>query len=100
LRVIEGSVLGVLGAVDAREGRLQQARDLLERGEAVLRGTSNHVELVSLLCRRGVLEVCEKRPQQARKTLEEARGIAARLGVSSDTTIGRMVAELEEELRV
>ena len=99
LRVIEGAVLGVLGGLDAREGNLEQARTLLERGESVLRGTTNQVELVTVLCRRGGLEVLEDRRDQAQKTLEEVRSIATRLGVSSGTSIGRMVGDLEEAIR-
>jgi hypothetical protein len=89
-----GAFRGSLAWVRAQMGEFDEARNLLERGEAQLRDIWA-VELGRLQCRRAQVEQLAGCSKDARVALAEAKEIAEQLGGSSDSDLGQLIAETE-----
>jgi predicted ATPase/tetratricopeptide (TPR) repeat protein len=94
-----GAFRGSLAWVQAQMGEFDEARKLLERGEAQLRDVWA-VELGRLLCRRAQVEHIAASSEVAEAALSEAKEIAAKLGGSSDSDLGQMITETEDMLNL
>jgi len=97
LSSMAGAFRGSLSWAHAQNGNFGVARDLLEEGEAQLRGVWV-VELGRLLCRRSLVEQAAGCREEAEAALTEARGIAASLGGSVDSDLGQLITEAEAML--
>jgi tetratricopeptide (TPR) repeat protein len=89
-----GAFRGSLAWVRGQLGEFDEARELLEKGEARVRGVWA-VELGRLLCRRAQVEHLATCPEKAAAALTEAKEIAESLGGSSDSDLGQMITETE-----
>jgi len=93
-----GAFRGSLAWAQAQRGHIDVARELLEEGDAQLRGVWV-VELGRLLCRRAQVEWVADCPEKAQAALAEAKEIAATLGGSEDSDLGQMLSEAERMLQ-
>jgi len=92
-----GAFRGSLASLVVNRGELETAHELLDRGEAALRGV-NPSELGKLLCRRGRIALLASSPELAKAALEEVEEIASELGLGSQSVLGRSIEELREEV--
>jgi predicted ATPase/class 3 adenylate cyclase len=95
----EGEALGVLGRVLGMQGRIDEARDALQRGETLLREASRRPALAGLLGERGHLELIAGDLQAAREALLAAEAEAQATGAGNGTTAVRRITALREALR-
>jgi predicted ATPase/Tfp pilus assembly protein PilF len=95
--VIAGAFRGSLALIKARAGELDQARALLTRGEEQLRGVYA-LELGKLLCKRGQVEHGAGYLAAAHAALTEAETIATELGLTPDSELDKLVADLRRLL--
>ena len=93
----EGAFTGSLAELEASTGGLRRAAELFDRAEVLLRERGVPVELGNLLCRRGRYWISMGERASAEAALEEARGIAAQLGVGPEAQLGRELARLEQK---
>ncbi len=98
-RLGEAAFVGSRGEVAARQGQLDDARAWLASSEVLLRELGNKTELGKLLCRRGRVERDAGDVAAAGAALEEARGLAAQLGVGRRSELGQAVEELATSLQ-
>ena len=94
-----GMVLAQLGrpARRSRDG-LDEARALLAEGEAQLRAVDEKLELMSLLCLRGRLELAAGESTRAQATLAEADSGARALDLDADSKLWKEIAALREAI--
>lgn len=97
-RAAEGVVLGSLGGLLRMEGRHEAAREVLARGEAVLRGLDARLDLVKLLVARAELEHETGNAAAVRRTLDEAEGLVARSGAGPGSELARLLAAVRLRL--
>jgi tetratricopeptide (TPR) repeat protein len=97
-RHLEGIILGNLGGVSHRQGRIDEARALLARGEAHLRETGDPRELAKLLCILVDLHITTGDIGAAVTCLREAEDLASRSGVEPDSEIGRKLARARNSI--
>ena len=97
-RRAEGSVLGMLGELVAREGRFDEAREALRQGEALLRELGDQLGLANLLCDLGHTEVAAGDIGAARIALAAAETVAQTIGAGPDSEVGHKLAALREML--
>lgn len=97
-RRLEGAVLGGLGDLLVKQGQADAALELLRSGEALLRVVADREELAKLLCILGRAEVACGERARAGAALDEAETLAAAMGTTPDTDIGRELAVLRAAL--
>jgi hypothetical protein len=91
-------VLGQLGALLTQQGRLDEARALLAEGEAQLRAVDEKLELASLLCLRGRLELAAGDLARAQASLAEADSDARALDLGADSKLWKEIGALREAI--
>jgi len=96
-RVVAGAARGSLALIRAQRGDLDEARALLKRGEAQLRGR-HAIELGKLLCKRGEIALRSAEPTVARAALSEAETIASEVGAGPDSELGQAIDALRDGL--
>ncbi len=92
----EGAVLGNLGDLLTRQGRIGEAGEALRAGEMLLREVGGRFELAKLLCIRGRHDVAAGALDLAHSALAEAETMATAIGVGPDTELSREIAKLRE----
>ena len=92
----EGVVLARLGDLLSRHGLHAQARDVFAQGEALLRALGEKLELASLLCARGRLELDAGEPEKAQAALQDAQAQACGLGSESPAGVGKDIEALRQ----
>ena len=97
-RLSEGIALGVLGDLLTQQGRSGEALKALRTGEAVFREIDNPFELALLLCIKSLAEIAANDLQSARTTLAEAERLAAQIGSTADSGLGRQLARVRESV--
>jgi predicted ATPase/class 3 adenylate cyclase/Tfp pilus assembly protein PilF len=90
----QGIVLGILAELFAAEGHLEKAQDAIDRGEALLRGVGNQIEIAKVMCARGFVNLAMGSPPAARMALGEAETISLAIGADTDSDLGRKIAAL------
>ena len=95
-RHYEGVVLAHLGDLLSRQGLHAQARDVFAQGEALLRALGEKLELASLLCARGRLELDAGEPEKAQAALQDAQAQACGLGSESPAGVGKDIEALRQ----
>jgi len=93
-RRYEGSALASLADLLIAQGRLDDARTALAEGEALLRGLDEKLDLVSLLCVRGTLELAAGDVAASTAACEEAERFAAELALAPDSPLRKDLATL------
>jgi hypothetical protein len=96
----QGIVLGHIGNLRYRQGRIAEAQDALTRGEVLLRATEAHVGLASLLCIRAELESGIGNMPHAQMIFAEVEKLATRFGSGADSELGHTIAKLRQTLRL
>jgi len=89
-----GRAMGSLSVVRAQQDRLDEARDLLSRGQELLEGNSIR-QLAYLQCRRGQVEYQAGELEAAAAALSAAQQIAEEVGESPKSTLGLRIAALQ-----
>ncbi len=92
-----GSCRGQLALIRGRQGRLDEARALLTKGESQLRGV-HAFELAVLLCNRALVEHGAGGLGAATGALHEAETIATTLDAATDSELGRSISEARSTL--
>jgi len=96
----EGVVLGQLGTLSLAEGKLEEAREFLSKGEAILRAAAAYpIELATLLCTRAELEIRTGDVAAAEKAVAEVEAVFAEARVSPESEFGRRLANARQALR-
>ena len=83
-----------LGKLSLQGGVINEARQELAAGEAIIREVGDPIELGKLLCARGELESGTGEEAAARTTLGEVEALANRLEAGPDSELGRKLAKL------
>jgi hypothetical protein len=91
----EGQFLGYLGALQARLGRVEEARRRLSDGESLLIGVSDRLSLALLLCHRVTTERTAGHREAAQDALARAERIALEMHAGADSELGRRLAALQ-----
>jgi len=94
----EGAALSVLGDLRCRQGRIDEGRDLLTAGEALLREGGLRTELAHLLCVRGRVDLVAGDDVAARAALREATDLARELNVGDASKLAQEVSRLRQAL--
>ena len=55
-------MLGILAELFAAKGHLEEALDAIDRGEALLRGVGNQIEIAKVMCARGFVNLGDGLP--------------------------------------
>jgi len=97
-RRIEGVALSGLADLRLRTGCVGEAIEILRGAEALLRELSDRQALAPLLCIRGRAEAAIGERAAAGATLAEVESIAAAMGSTPDTELGRQLAALRAAL--
>ncbi len=93
-----GAFRGTLALVAGDRGAFDEARALLEEGEANI-GDRNNIELVKLLCKRVRIEHLAGDAQAAATVLDRAERIAREMGVGPESELLRKIREAHELLQ-
>ena len=93
-QISEGQFAGYLGLLHARQGRPDEARHFLELGEALLRSASDAFGLGVLLTSRAEAHHLAGDDGAAATALAAASTIAAKVGTSPASEIGRALARV------
>ena len=97
-RRAEGAFLSNLGDLLAKLGRMGEAREALEKGEALLRAVDDKLALGKLLCIRGRVELNQGMNSFARAALVEAERLAVETVAGPDSELGREIITLRMAL--
>jgi tetratricopeptide (TPR) repeat protein len=89
---VAGHFRGSLALLLARQGQIEDAKELLEIGEAQVETYPD--EYGKFLCKKGQVEKLSGQLEAARKSLEQARGIAARMKLTEHSEVARAIEEL------
>ena len=92
-----GAFRGSLALIRAKQGDIEEARGLLDKGEQQLRGV-NQEELGLLLCSRGEVECIAGEMMQAEHALNEAEEICAQLKVRPESQLAQATNQLRQSL--
>ncbi len=96
---IRGTFLGTLALVWSRLGDHTAARACLEEGEGLVREVGDPVEILKVLCVRGMIELGCGESAAAMKALQEAEAMANMLELRPQSTHLKPVAELRAAAR-
>jgi hypothetical protein len=97
-RHAEGSTLGSLGELLSKEGKFDAAREVLHRGESLLRELGDQLGLATLLCHRACAEIAGGDIAAARTALATAEKEADAIGAGPDSEAGRKIIALRKAL--
>jgi predicted ATPase/class 3 adenylate cyclase/Flp pilus assembly protein TadD len=92
-----GAFRGSLALLRAQQGTFDEARALLDKGEAQLRGV-HKLELGKLLCKKARVEHLAGDPAAAAFALAEAEAIAVELGAGAGSELGVALVETRAEM--
>lgn len=98
-RRFEGVMLGSIGLVHTRRGDHTSAEARFADGELVLRSIGDQLELGRLLGARAEGHHRSGDAVAARTSLAEAEGLAAAVGATPSTELGRMLARVQALIR-
>ena len=87
-------VFGALGDILAKEGRFEEARELLKTGECPLREAGDRFELAKILCIRGRIDAASGDRDSAQSALAEAETLAVAMIAGPESELTRKIAEL------
>lgn len=96
----EGAFLTYLARVERLEGNLEQADVLLQRGEQLLRASTQQYHLGVLMCERGLWAVALGDIERAQQIWADAEKIAADLEANPRSELGAAVQELHQVLPI
>ena len=94
----EGAFLTYLARVERLELNLAKADDMLQRGEQLLRASSQRYHLGVLMCERGLWALASGDPARAKQTWADALKIATDLEANPRSELGAAVEELQQAL--
>jgi len=93
-RLSQGVATGDIAALHLADGRHAEAAAAVERSEALLSGVGRGVSLAVVLCVKAEIALATGHSDTALEVLEEARGIAEKLGTEPDSDLGRAIARV------
>ncbi len=94
-RRLEGVMLGSIGLLRARKGEHALAESQFSAGELVLRSMGDQLELGRLLCSRAEGHHRRGDASAARACLVEAQSLAASVGATPSTELGRALSRVQ-----
>ncbi len=97
-RRYEAYLLSLQAELRAAAGSLEEARGLLDQGEATLRDASCPHPLAEVLCARARVEALAGDRAAAGAALVEADGLARSLGIGAESPLGRELTALYSQL--
>jgi len=92
----EGQFRGYLAIALAKRGKLADARDALDVGEALLTSVDDRLSHALLLCDRAEIESLASNAAAARAATELAKQIADQLGCGPESDLGRRLITLSK----
>jgi hypothetical protein len=90
----EGQFRGYLALVLAKQGQIDSARDMVDRGEGLLVASADPLSRALLLCDRAEIELLASEPAAAAEALHRAGRIADELGCGPDSELRRRLAAI------
>ncbi|HEY2560539.1 MAG TPA: tetratricopeptide repeat protein [Caldimonas sp.] len=93
-RRAEGQIRGYLALVLAKQGLMQDARDMADRGESLLVASADPLSHALLLCDRAEIELLASEPAAAEAAMQRARRIADEIDCGPDSELRRRLATI------
>ena len=94
----EGQALGYLALSHAKQGRFEDARSCLKKGEALLRAVSDRFSLGILKCSSAEIEYLAGALEPANAALDEAQSLAEEIQAGPKSELGVAIAHVVGDL--
>jgi ATP/maltotriose-dependent transcriptional regulator MalT len=88
-RRAEGQARGYLALVLAKQGLIEEAREMADRGESLLVASADVLSRALLLCGRAEIELIASNPAAAERAMQGARRIADEIDCGPDSELRR-----------